>query len=99
MSRQLKVISHGEIHTHSMLTPEKRFRHFRNIVSSVLQDAEDMWGKIWDEFQGSVTDGVMILPEAERGEFIPGDGWPRLLENMWELKHYLDYAKRFCDKG
>lgn len=98
MSRQFKVISNREINTHSVITQDKRIKHFRNIMSSVLQDAQDKWGYIWDEFQGNVTDGVMVLPEAEEGRFIPKNGWPKLLENLWELKHYLDYAKRFCEK-
>jgi hypothetical protein len=100
MSRELKLISKTatqETRNYTMLTPEKRHRHFRNVMASVLQDAHDTWGEIWNEFQGQVTEGVMVNPEAERGHFVPKCGWPEFLEKMWILKHYLDYAKRFCE--
>ncbi len=99
MPRQFKVLSgraEREEHTYMVALPEEKLRHFRNISSSVLQDAQDTWGEIWDQFQGSVTHGVMVTPEAEQG-FIPECGWPEFLEKMWALKHYLDYAKRFCE--
>ena len=97
MPREFRVITNAESHTHRIVTPEERLRHQRNIVGSVLQDAQDTWGDIWDEFQGSVTHGVMVLPEAEEGRFVPRCGWPEFLEKVWLLKHYLDCAKRFCD--
>ena len=100
MSRELKLISNEalqEKQSNTMLTPEKRLRHFRNILASVLGDAQDTWGDIWEALQGQVTEGVMVLPEAEKGRFIPKCGWPEFLEKMWILKHYLDYAKRFCE--
>ncbi|MDY0041431.1 MAG: hypothetical protein RBS57_14060, partial [Desulforhabdus sp.] len=61
---------------------------------AVLQDAQTTWGEIWKELQGEVTDGCMVLPQAENG-FNPRCGWPEFLEKMWLLKHYLDYASRF----
>lgn len=100
MSKELKLISNvapREKRSHAMLTPEKRLIHFRNILASVLGDAQDTWGDIWEALQGQVTEGVMVLPETEKGQFIPKCGWPEFLEKMWILKHYLDYAKRFCE--
>jgi hypothetical protein len=99
MPRQLKVITNSgedEQHTYKVVLPEEMLRHFRTVTGSVLKDALNTWGDIWNEFQGSVTDGVMISPEAEKG-FNPRCGWPEFLEKMWLLKHYLDYTKRFCD--
>lgn len=69
-------------------------KHFRSVAGVVLQDAQDTWAELWKELQGKVTDGVMILPQAEGG-FNPDCGWPEFLEKMWRLKHYLDYARRF----
>jgi hypothetical protein len=68
-------------------------RLLQNVAGVVLQDAQNVWAELWNEFQGVVTDGIMILPEVENG-FKPQCGWPEFLEKMWCLKHYLDYAKR-----
>jgi len=75
---------------------EKQLRHFRNVSNSLLQDALDTWGELWDQFQGSVTNGVMIVPEQEKS-FEPECGWPEFLEKMWLLRHYVDQTKRLCD--
>jgi len=99
MPRQFKVLSGGvepEEHSYEFVMPEEKLRHFRNVTGSVLQDALDTWGSIWDEMQGSVTHGCMVTPEAEEG-FRPECGWPEFLEKMWALKHYLDYARRYCE--
>jgi hypothetical protein len=75
---------------------DQRLMHFRNVNSSVLQEALDTWGDVWDQLQGSITHGLMIDPEAEKN-FKPECGWPEFLEKLWLLRHHLDYAKRFCD--
>lgn len=95
MSRQLTVISTTKsCESNQVLSAEEKMRHFRNVAGVVLQDAEDVWSELWRELQGRVTEGIMILPQAERG-FKPDCGWPEFLEKFWMLKHYLDYAKRF----
>jgi len=95
MPRQLTVISGTKPAEHyEVLSPEEKARHFRNVIGVVLQDAEDVWSELWMELHGKVTDGTLILPEAERG-FKPECGWPEFLEKLWLLKHYLDYAKKF----
>lgn len=99
MERQLKVISGsakgpGE---RGYLLPEEKFRHFRNIMGVVLEDAQSTWGDLWKELQGEVTDGTVVLPQAREG-FVPPCGWPEFLEKMWLLKHYLDHAKRFSEE-
>lgn len=76
--------------------PQKQLRHFRNISGSLVQNALDTWGEIWDQLQGSLTHGVMVVPEMEKN-FEPECGWPEFLEKMWLLRHYLDQTKRFCE--
>ncbi|MGA1870875.1 MAG: hypothetical protein ACMUJM_20250 [bacterium] len=103
MARQFKVISttnkEGE-NTRKIITSEEKLRHLQNVTGSIIQDAHDTWAEIWNELKGSVTDGVMILPEAERGHFKPRCGWCEFLEKIWLLKHYLDCAKKICvEKG
>lgn len=99
MDKQFRMLPGGredEDRTPDSITAEKMLLHFRNINSSLLQDALDTWGDIWDEFQGNITHGVMVVPEAEKS-FRPSCGWPEFLEKMWLLRHYLDAAKRFSD--
>jgi hypothetical protein len=76
---------------------ETEFRHFRNVTSSLLQEALETWAELWAEFQERVTCGVTVLPEAQKG-FKPRCGWPEFLEKLWQLKFYLDSAKRFCEQ-
>ena len=98
MGRQFTVISgNKENAQRTVLLPEERLEHLRRVVGAVLQDAQITWGEIWRELQGQVTDGCMILPQAEKG-FKPECGWPEFLEKMWLLKHYLDYASRFSNE-
>lgn len=75
---------------------EKQLRHFRNVNNSLLQDAVESWGEIWDQLQGTITHGVMVVPEAEKN-FEPECGWPEFLEKMWVLRRHIDHAKRFCE--
>jgi len=80
------------------LPPEKELRHFKNITSSLMKDALNLWAELWEEFEDRVISGVAVLPEAERG-FKPRCGWPEFLERMWLLKHYLDFVKSFSEQG
>ena len=100
MPRQFKVISNttskNELHTHKRITTQEKLKYFQEITASVLQDAQDTWADLWNEFQGVVTEGVVISRDAEKGNFKPACGWPEFLEKMWLLKHHLDYAYRFC---
>jgi hypothetical protein len=76
---------------------ETEFRHFRNVNSGLLQEALEKWAELWGEFEDQVTCGVLVVPEAQKG-FKPRCGWPEFLEKMWQLKFYLDSAKRFCEQ-
>jgi hypothetical protein len=80
----------------SDVSADTMLRHFRNVNSSILQDALDAWANTWEQLQGSLTCGVMVDPEVETS-FQPDCGWPEFLEKLWVIKYYLDYAKRFCN--
>ena len=79
------------------LSPETELRHVRNVSSRLLREALVKWAELWSEFQQQVLAGFMVLPDAQRG-FTPRCGWPEFLENMWQMKLYLDSAKRFCER-
>ena len=99
MARKFEVLPGGapaERKTRGDVTAETMLRHFQSVNASILQDALDTWGNIWDQLQGSLTHGVMVDPEVEKN-FQPECGWPEFCEKLWLLRHYLDYAKRFCD--
>ena len=74
-----------------------RLQHVSKVTGSMLQDALDVWGEIWQEFDGSLTSGTMIVPTAAK-DFSPQCGWPELLEKFWRMRLYLASAKKFCDQ-
>ncbi len=76
------------------ISPEEKLRLRQKVVADLLKDAQGTWADIWHELMGTVTNGAMILPEADQG---PKCGWPEFLEKLWLLKHYLDYTKRFVE--
>lgn len=77
-------------------TPEEKLRNLRNVLNSVTREALTIWAEIWDQFQGSVAEGVAVLPQAQKG-WEPECGWPEFLEKMWILRSKLDYARRISD--
>ncbi len=95
MSGRLKLVKVGAKQKHVVCErplPATGLRDFNN----VMQDALNVWADLWGELQGSITCGVMVLPEAENG-FKPSCGWPEFLEKMWLLRHYLDFDRRFSE--
>jgi hypothetical protein len=68
--------------------------HFRNVTSSVVQDALNAWSDIWGELEGDVAHGAAVAPEQNKG-FTPSCGWPAFLEKMWVLRQNLDFLARF----
>lgn len=98
MAKQFTVITGNRMNVErTILLPEEKYRHYQEIIGAVLEDAQKTWGELWQELQGRVVDGVLVLPEAEEG-FKPRCGWPEFLEMMWLLKHYIDYARRFSEE-
>ncbi|MEE9567805.1 MAG: hypothetical protein V3W37_00345 [Candidatus Binatia bacterium] len=95
--RLVRIGAEREHLTSEIPSPATELRHFKNVTSNVMKDALNVWADLWGELQGSVTCGVMVLPEAEDG-FKPSCGWPEFLEKMWLLRHYLDFTKRFSQQ-
>ncbi len=102
MPRQFTVLSNTEgddKRTYKRIMPEEKLCHFKNVTAGVLQEAQDVWAEIWKELDGSVTHGTLVTPEVVEGGFKPECGWPEFLERMWLLKHYIDYAQRYCKEN
>ena len=91
-----KDIDENGYFVYETTSAEQNLRHFKNVNSSLMQDALDVWAELWEEFQDRVTCGIAVLPEAKKG-FIPSCGWPEFLEKMWLLRHYMDFAKSLSD--
>jgi peptide methionine sulfoxide reductase MsrB len=68
--------------------------YFRNVTSSVVQDALNVWSEIWGELEGDVACGAAVTSEDSKG-FTPSCGWPAFLEKMWVLRQNLDFLARF----
>ena len=68
--------------------------YFRNVTSSVVQDALKTWSEIWGELEGDMARGTAVVPEDDKG-FTPSCGWPAFLEKMWVLRQNLDFLARF----
>ncbi|MEN6437217.1 MAG: hypothetical protein ABFD97_01405 [Syntrophobacter sp.] len=97
MARELTVVSGSKLdEEETVVSPEEKYRLRQNVMGVVLKDAQHTWAEMWRDLQGEVTDGVVILPEAEKG-CKPKCGWSEFLEKMWLLKHYIDYAQRFSE--
>ncbi len=80
MTGRIRLVKVGAEHEDVVCqrpTPATELRHFKNVTSSVMQDALNVWADLWGELQSSITCGVMVLPEAEDG-FKPSCGWPRV---------------------
>ena len=100
MNREnLVVIEGGEDKTqekNAPVSPEVQLRHMRNVTCSLLNNALGVWSELYGEFEGAVTNGVMVTGKNREG-FCPRCGWPEFLEKMWLLQHYLDHARRYCE--
>ncbi len=74
---------------------DRALRDFRYLVGSINDEAERVWGELWEQLKGGVTPAGVVLPEMREG-FKPECGWAEFLEKFWLLKHYLDSVQRFC---
>jgi len=68
------------------------------MMDAMLREAQLTWADIWHELMGTVTNGSIILAEAEKG-VKPKCGWAEFLEKLWLLKHYLDYTRSLAAGG
>lgn len=100
MAEKLKILEGGAQEKdpagRKPVKPEVMLRHFRNVNASMLQDALDTWGEVWDQLQGSLTHGVMIVPEVQKN-FEPECGWSEFCEKLWILRRHIDHAKRISE--
>ena len=74
--------------------PQIEATYFRNVTSSVVQDALNVWSEIWGELESDVARSTAVTPEDSKG-FTPSCGWPAFLEKMWVLRQNLDFLARF----
>jgi hypothetical protein len=68
--------------------------HVRNVTSSVVQDALNVWSDIWAELEGGIAHGAAVAPQDGEG-FTPSCGWPEFMEKMWVLRQNLTFLSRF----
>lgn len=95
MPGKLEVVLGGnQPGDHKFLSPEEDLKNFQQIIDNLLRDAQLTWAEIWDELMGTITNGTIILADAEKGAK-PKCGWGEYLEKLWLLKHYLDYTRKF----
>jgi hypothetical protein len=72
-------------------------QNFKNINSSLMQDALKVWAELWAELDGQVGPDQKLSDDTEDG-FKPSCGWSKYLEKMWVLWYYLDFAKRISQQ-
>ncbi|MDD2901974.1 MAG: hypothetical protein PHU44_06020 [Syntrophales bacterium] len=100
MPGRLEVILGGkkpEDQDHDVFSFEEDFTSYQQVIDNLLRDAQNTWAEIWHELMGTVTNGTIILSDANKGAK-PKCGWAEFLEKLWLLKHYLDYTRRFAAK-
>ncbi len=72
-------------------------QNFKNVNTSLMQDALNVWAELWAELDGHVGPGTKPSLDTEDG-FKPSCGWSQYLEKMWVLWYYLDFAKRISQQ-
>jgi len=96
MPAKLKVVLGGkQPEDHQVLSPEEYMESFRKVIDNLLGDAQLTWADIWNDLMGTITNGTIILADANKGAK-PKCGWAEFLEKLWLLKHYLDYTRKFA---
>lgn len=74
-----------------------KMRHFRAVAASIMDEALKVWANIWQSCQDTRTPDEIIDDTVERASAISTCDRDKLLENLYLLRHYLDYTKRLCD--
>lgn len=87
---------------------KNELQNFKNINSSLIQDALNVWSDLWAELDSTrqkstldrddyiASDNVVKTDNVE--VFEPSCGWPEFLEKMWTLRNHLDFAKRLSQQ-
>ena len=73
---------HSSLQKSSSIT---ELQNFKNINTSLMQDALKVWAELWAELDGHVGPGVKQSLETLENEdgFKPSCGWSQYLEKMW----------------
>jgi hypothetical protein len=74
-----------------------KMRHFRAVAASIMDEALKVWAEIWQSCQDTRTPDEIIDGIDKPASAFPACDRQKLLENLYLLKHYLDYTKRLCD--
>jgi hypothetical protein len=74
-------------------SPIDELQNFKNVNSSLMQDAMNVWADLWAELDGQVGSSKMEKTGIKEN-FEPSCGWSEFLEKMWVLRYYLDFSKR-----
>ena len=77
--------------------PLTQLNHLLKVADSVSLDAAKVWSELWNELQPYATPAGSIPGDLKSG-FVPACGWPEFLEKFFLLKHYIDSARRICQK-
>jgi hypothetical protein len=82
---------------------ETDLRDFKNINSSLMQDALNIWSDLWAELDYSkarvsrpnkqIKSSSISISETDDG-FSPSCGCSEFAKKMWVLRSYLDFARR-----
>jgi hypothetical protein len=76
---------------------ERKLRHFRGVAASVLRDALDVLGDIWNACEDTRTPEEILDGKEFPSDRLPACGWTELLEKLHLLRRYVEYAKSLCD--
>lgn len=96
MPGKLEVVLGGkQLEEYKVLSPEEDMKSLQKVLDNLLRDAQLTWAEIWDALMGTITNGTIILADANKGAK-PKCGWAEFLEKLWLLKHYLDYTRKFA---
>ena len=76
---------------------ERKLRHFRGVAASVLRDALDVLGDIWNACEDSRTPEEILDGKRFPSDSLPACGWAEFLEKLHLLRHYLEHARSLCD--
>ena len=92
-----KKMAENEQNTRQNSSSITELQNFKNINSSLIQDALNVWADLWAELDGQVGPSNIAKPEIKDG-FKPSCGWSEFLEKMWVLWYYLDFSKRLSQQ-
>jgi len=74
-----------------------KMRHFRAVAASLMDEALKVWAEIWQAWQDTRTPDEIIDGIDKPATAFPACDRQKLMENLYLLRHYLDYTKRLCD--